>query len=54
VLLKISTHTFTQGLQLCDFLIGNFHSKQDIGIASTLKTQEITFMYKRNNHMEET
>jgi len=54
LLLKILTHTITQGLQLCAFLKENFHLKQDVGIARTLKTQEITFVYKRNNHMEET
>jgi len=54
VLLKIPTYTITQGLQLCAFLKENFHSKHDVGIARTLKTQEITFMYKRNSHMEET
>jgi len=54
VLLKIPTYTINQRLQLCAFLKENFHSKQDVGITRTLKTQEIPFVYKRNNHMEET
>ena len=48
MLFKIPTHTLTQGLQLCDFLIGEFFTiKQDVGIARILKTQEINFVYKK-------
>jgi hypothetical protein len=46
--LKIPTHTLTQRLQLSAFLIGEFFTiKHDVGIARTLKTQEITLMYKK-------
>ena len=49
MLLKIPTHTLTQRLQLSAFLIREFFFtlKQGVGIARTLKTQEITFMYKK-------
>ena len=48
MLLKIPTHTLTQRLQLSAFLIGEFFTiKQDVGIARTQETQEITFMYKK-------
>jgi hypothetical protein len=53
VLLKIPIHTFTQGLQLSAFLIGEFFTiKQDVGIARTQETQEITFMYKKQPFYE--
>jgi len=48
VLLKIPTHTLAQGLQLLCFSHWRiFTIKHDVGIARTLKTQEITFMYMK-------
>jgi len=45
MLLKIPTYTLTQSLQHCAFLKENFHIKTDVGIARTLKTQEVIFMH---------
>jgi len=45
VLLKTPTYTITQKLQLCAFLKENFHIETDAGIARTIKTQDLAFMY---------
>jgi len=54
VLLKIPPYTLTQRLQYVLFSNRIFTIKQDVGIARTLKTQEITFMYKETTLLDET
>jgi len=53
--LKIPIYTLTQGMQLVLFSLENYFTiKQDVEISRTLKTQEFTFMYKKQPFLEKT
>jgi len=50
VLLKIPIHTIAQGMQLVLFFIRElFTIKQGVGISRKHKTQELTFVYKKQS-----